>query len=251
MTHEGRVAVVTGAARGIGRALAVGLASRGARVAAVDLLDVGETAAAARAAGGACEAIRADVASEEGVAAMADRVRAALGPCDILVNNAALLGTAPFLEVDYATWRRTITTNLDSHFLTAKAFLPGMVERGWGRIVGVASSSLLTSTPGLTAYMASKGGVLGFTSALANDVGRFGITVNAVSPGFTRTPGVDADIRSGIVPADAVEQVIAQQAIPREGTAEDLVGAVLFLTSDDAAFVTGQFLVADGGATRH
>ncbi len=250
MTHEGRVAVVTGAARGIGRALAVGLAARGARVAAVDLLDAGETAAAIRAAGGICEVVPGDVASEEGVAGIASRVHASLGPCDILVNNAALLGAAPVLDVDYATWRRTIATNLDSHFLTAKAFLPDMIERGWGRIVGVASSSLLTSTPGLTAYMASKGGVLGFTSALANDVGRFGVTVNAVSPGFTRTPGVDADIRAGVVPPDAVDAVIAQQAIPREGTAEDLVGTVLFLTSDDAAFMTGQFLVADGGMTR-
>ena len=251
MTHEGRVAVVTGAARGIGRALAVGLAARGARVAAVDLLDAGETAAVIRAAGGTCEVVPGDVASEEGVAGIASRVRASLGPGDIVVNNAALLGAAPVLEVDYATWRRTIATNLDSHFLMAKAFLPDMVERGWGRIVGVASSSLLTSTPGLTAYMASKGGVLGFTSALANDVGRFGITVNAVSPGFTRTPGVDADIRAGVVPPDAVDAVIAQQAIPREGTAEDLVGTVLFLTSDDASFMTGQFLVADGGMTRH
>jgi NAD(P)-dependent dehydrogenase (short-subunit alcohol dehydrogenase family) len=117
-------------------------------------------------------------------------------------------------------------------------------------IVNVASSSLLTSTPGLAAYMASKGGVLGLTSALANDLGPYGITVNAVSPGLTRTPGVEADVVAGILPGGAVEAVVATQAIPRLGTAQDLVGLVLFLTGEDASFVTGQFIVADGGATR-
>jgi 3-oxoacyl-[acyl-carrier protein] reductase len=250
VTHAGRVAVVTGAARGIGRALAQGLARHGAGVAAVDLLDPADTTGAIAGAGGTCIPVVADVSTEQGAGTVAERVHEALGRCDILVNNAALLGAAPVFDVDYATWRRTIVTNLDSQFLMVKALLPDMVERGWGRIVNVASSSVLTSTPGLTAYMASKGGVLGFTSALANDVGAHGVTVNAVSPGLTRTPGVDADIAAGIVPEQAIEAVVAQQAIPRAGTAEDLVGTVLFLTSDDAAFVTGQFLVADGGMTR-
>jgi len=153
-------------------------------------------------------------------------------------------------DIDYDQWRRALTVNLDSQFLMAKGFLPDMVDRGWGRVVNVASSSLLTNTPGLVSYMASKGGVLGFTSALANDVGQYGVTVNAVSPGLTRTPGVEEDIAAGIVPADAPESVVPLQAIKRPGTPGDLVGAVLFLTSDDAAFMTGQFLVVDGGMTR-
>ncbi len=125
-----------------------------------------------------------------------------------------------------------------------------MVERGWGRIGNVASSSLFTATAGLVAYMASKGGVVGLTSALANDLGPHGITVNAISPGLTRTPGVEVDIEAGLLPEGVLDAVVAHQPIPRLGTPRDLVGLALFLTSDAAAFVTGQFLIADGGATR-
>ncbi len=245
-THEGRIAVVSGAARGIGQALAEGLASRGARVVAVDVLDSKETVAAIVAAGGSCMPLVADVGSPDDVA----RVAREVGPCDVLVNNAALLGMTPFLELEHELFRETLRVNLESQFLLAKAFAPGMVERGWGRIVNVASSSLFTSTPGLAAYMTSKGGVLGLTSALANDLGPHGITVNAVSPGLTRTPGVDADVAAGILPMAAIDAAVATQAIPRPGTVDDLVGLVLFLTGADASFVTGQFLVADGGATR-
>ena len=249
--QDRRVAVVTGAARGIGQAIAEGLAATGAQVAAVDVADAGGTVAAIRAQGGTGEAFVADVASEPGTRDVVDRVRETLGPVVILVNNAARLGTESIFDLDYETWRARLTANLDSQFLMAKAVLPDMVSAGWGRVVNVASSSLLTTTPGITAYMASKGGVLGFTSGLANDVGRFGITVNAVSPGLTRTPGVDADIAAGLVPAGALEAVVSQQAIPRAGTPQDVVGAVCFLASDAASFVTGQFIVADGGMTRH
>jgi 3-oxoacyl-[acyl-carrier protein] reductase len=246
-----RVALVTGAARGIGAAIAVGLAADGARVAAVDLNDPEETAAAIRAAGGECVPIVADVATEDGARAAAAQTREALGPVGILVNNAAQLGSVPIFDLDYEAWRRMLTSNLDSQFLMTKAVLDDMVGLGWGRIVNVASSSLLTSTPGLTAYMAGKGGVLGLTSGLANDLGRHGITVNAVSPGLTRTPGVEADVRAGVIPAQALEDAVALQAIPRPGTPEDVVGAVVFLAGDGASFLTGQFIVVDGGMTRH
>jgi NAD(P)-dependent dehydrogenase (short-subunit alcohol dehydrogenase family) len=198
-THEGTGAVVTGAARGIGRVVAEGLASRGATVVAVDVLDAGDTTAAITAAGGDCRALAADVGSPEDVA----RVAAETGRCEVLVNNAALLGRTPFLEPD--RFRETLRVNLESQFLLAKAFAPGMVERGYGRIVNVASSSLLTPTQGLVAYMTSKGGVLGLTSALANDLGPYGITVNAVSPGLTRTPGVEADVDAGTLPGDVFD----------------------------------------------
>lgn len=249
-THAGRVAVVSGAARGIGRGLAEGLASRGAHVVAVDVLDTGATADAIVTAGGRCLTVAADVGSPSDVTRLAAEVASSAGACDVLVNNAALLGRTPFLELDHERFRETLRVNLESQFLLAKAFAPGMVERGWGRIVNVASSSLLTATPGIAAYMASKGGVLGLTSALANDLGPYGITVNAVSPGLTRTPGVEADVAAGILPEAALDAVVATQAIPRAGTPDDLVGLVLFLTGEDASFVTGQFLVADGGATR-
>ena len=250
MTDERRTAVVTGAARGIGAAIALGLAADGAGVALVDRVDPVETAAAIRERGGVCEPVVADVATEDGARLAATQAREALGPAGILVNNAAQLGAASILDLDYAAWRRMLTANLDSQFLMTKAVLDDMLQLGWGRIVNVASSSILTSTPGLTAYMAGKGGVLGLTSGLANDLGRHGITVNAVSPGLTRTPGVDADIRAGVIPERALEDVVALQAIPRPGAPEDVVGAVLYLASDAASFITGQFIVVDGGMTR-
>ena len=246
-----RVCVVTGSARGIGRAIAEGLAARGDRVAVVDIIDATETVDAIARAGGTAVGVRVDVGDEASVRDLGTRVREQLGACEILVNNAARLHREDVCDLDYDTFVDVLRTNLHGPFLTTAAFLPEMIERRWGRIVNVASSSLLTSTPGLTAYMTSKGGVLGLTSAVANDVGRHGITVNAVSPGLTRTPGVDADLQTGRLPPEVLDSVLAAQAIPRAGTAQDLVGAVLFLTGDDASFITGQFIVVDGGMTRH
>jgi 3-oxoacyl-[acyl-carrier protein] reductase len=166
------------------------------------------------------------------------------------VNVAGINFSCAFDELDYATWQRVLRINLDSQFLMAKAFAPGMAERGWGRIVNMSSSSIYTSTTGLTAYMASKAGTLGLTSALANDLGPFGVTVNAVSPGLTRTEAVDEDVRAGLLPEGALDAMVDQRAIPRHSAVEDLVGTVLYLVSDAAAFVTARFIVADGGATR-
>jgi 3-oxoacyl-[acyl-carrier protein] reductase len=250
ITTAGRVAVVTGAARGMGRAIAEGLASRGARVVAVDLRDLRETAAAIEAGGGECLPLEADVASEDAVGRLAGEVQAACGPCEILVNVAGLSVACPFAEAGYELWREVIRVNLDSQFLMAKAFVPDMITGGWGRIVNMASSSIYTTTPGLSAYMASKAGVLGLTSGLANDLGQFGITVNAVSPGLTRTPSVEEDVAAGRLSEAALEAMIGQRAIRRASTPEDLVGTVAFLVSDDAAFMTGQLLVADGGHVR-
>ena len=243
--------MVTGAARGIGQAIAVGLAERGARVAAVDLRLADDTVRSIADAGGAAQALVADVADEAAVRRLAGEVAAAYGPCEILVNNAALqLPPAPFEQVGYQTWRRVLTVNLDSMFLTCQAFLPPMVAAGWGRIVNVASTSVFTSTPGLTPYMASKGGVVGFTSGLANDVGAHGITVNAVSPALTRTPAVDEAIAAGGFPPEMLDAVASLQSIKRPGTPDNVVGLVAFLATDAAEFITGQFIAADGGLTR-
>jgi len=248
---EGRVAVVTGAARGIGQAIAIGLADRGARVAAVDLHPPEDTVRSIADAGGAGLALVADVADEAAVRRLASEVAVAYGPCEILVNNAALqLPPAPFERIGYQTWRRVLTVNLDSMFLTCQAFLPPMVAAGWGRIVNVASTSVFTSTPGLTPYMASKGGVVGFTSGLANDVGTHGITVNAVSPALTRTPAVEEAIAAGGFPPEMLDAVASVQSIKRPGTPDNVVGLVAFLATDAAEFITGQFIAADGGLTR-
>lgn len=237
-----RVALVTGAARSFGRAVAEALAARGDRVAAVDLRPCADTHG--------CVPFTCDVSSPDAVAALAEQVHAALGPVEILVNIAGVNFARPFEQLDYDAWRRVQAINLDSQFLLAKAFAPDMIGRGFGRIVNMASSSIYTATPNLTAYMASKAGVLGFTSGLANDLGRHGVTVNAISPGLTRTAAVDEEIARGAFPEEALAAMAAQRAIPRQSTVADLVGTVLFLTSDDAAFVTGSFHVADGGATR-
>lgn len=138
-----------------------------------------------------------------------------------------------------------LAVNLDAQFLMTKAVLSHMRAAGWGRIVNLTSNSIGSAAPRLTHSMASKMGVIGFTRALANDVAQYGVTVNAVGPTFSLTPGVLA-----VVPREVVEQVSQSQAIKRPGTAEDVVGTVLFLTSEDASFVTGQTIMADGGLLR-
>jgi NAD(P)-dependent dehydrogenase (short-subunit alcohol dehydrogenase family) len=248
--YAGRVAVVSGAARSFGRLVSEALAEGGATVAAVDLSDCGATTAAIEAAGGRCTPFAVDVADERSVARLAVDVAATLGPCDILVNIAGINFSTPWPELDLEAWRRVMAVNLESQFLMAQAFAPQMVARGWGRIVNMASSSIYTNTPGLTAYMASKAGVLGLTSGLANDLGQHGITVNAVSPGLTRTEAVEQSIRDGEFPEAELLTMANQRAIRRDATAGDLVGTILFLASEAAAFVTARFIVADGGATR-
>lgn len=249
---EGRIAVVTGAARGIGQAIALELANRGAKIVAVDLREADETTRLIEANGGRCRAITADVSDPAISETLADEACKGWDPCQILVNNAALqLPPTPVAQVSYEVWRRVIQTNLDSMFLTCKAFLPAMVAHQHGRIINVASTSIFTSSPGLVPYMASKGGVIGLTSALANDLGGYGVTVNAVSPGFTRTPPVDEAIEAGGFPEAMADAVVAMQTIKRPATPHDVAGLVCFLASDDASFITGQFLSADGGLTRH
>jgi 3-oxoacyl-[acyl-carrier protein] reductase len=244
-SHEGKVAVVTGAARNIGRAIAEGLAARGAKVMAVDLEEAVDTVAAILDAGGTAAALVADVSSETDVRSLPGAVEEVFGPCSVLVNNAGICEQGGIIEIDPATWRRILSVNLDSQFLTARAFAPGMIAMGWGRIVNVSSSSIYTSAPGLTAYMASKAGVLGLTSGMANDLGAHGITVNAVAPALTRTA-----IHSQECFDEALPLITGIQTIKQEGRVQDIVGLVAFLTSDEAYFVTGQFVRADGGLSK-
>ncbi|WP_439031546.1 SDR family NAD(P)-dependent oxidoreductase [Gordonia terrae] len=246
-----RVAIVTGAARGIGQAVALGLARRGARVAILDVIEGDETVQKVKDGGGEAIAVPVDLTDREGVERAVAETRDRLGDVDIVVNNAAVSNSIPFTDVTLEEWRRVMSVNLDAPFMLLSATVPGMIERGWGRIVNVASSSIYTTMPDKVPYMSSKAGLLGLTLGMAGELGRHGITVNAVSPGLTMTPALDAQVLDGRIPKDAVEAMWAQQAIARVPSVEDVVGPVLFLTGDESAMVTGQFVTADGGITRH
>jgi pyridoxal 4-dehydrogenase len=239
-----RVAIVTGAAQGIGRAIAEKLDAEGATVVIADLnLEGAEQAASALERGAALEV---DVSAEQSVAAMVDRVLADHGRVDALVNNAAIVPFIAWDDVDLAHWQKIIDTNLTSVYLCSRAVWGPMREAGYGRITNVASNTVMAGTPNMAAYVAAKGGVWGFTRALATEVGGHGITVNAVAPGLTASDGVLASPH-----AEAFDFVQSLQAIPRRGEPADIAPTVAFLCSEEAAWVTGQMIVVDGGHTRH
>jgi pyridoxal 4-dehydrogenase len=227
-----RIAIVTGAAQGIGKAVADKLADEGATVVGADIQD-GTT-------------IRADVSNEDDVRRMVDDTVAEHGKLDVLVNVAAIVPFTEWDDIDFAEWRRIMSVNLDGTFLTNHYGQKAMREGGYGRIVNIASNVILAGTPNLAHYVASKGGVFAFTRALAREIGKYGITVNAVAPGLTETEGVMASPHK-----DAFEFVQMLQCIPRRGLAADIAPAVAFLASEEAGWVTGQLLVADGGHTHN
>ncbi|WP_188986050.1 SDR family NAD(P)-dependent oxidoreductase [Pseudomonas matsuisoli] len=245
---HGRNALVTGAARGIGYAVALALGQRGAAVAVCDLdLESAERAAAALAEQGIrAIGLRVDVSSEEQVAEMVRATIATLGSIDILVNNAGICSTAPLLEVSAAEWRRVMAIDLDSVFFCAKAVLPGMMDQRHGRIINLASAAgkrgggLL----GNSCYAAAKGGVIALTKGLAREAGPYGITANAISPALT-----DTEMTSILAP-EGRARVLADMPLGRAGTPRDIAGAVCFLASEAGSFVTGEIMDVDGGFMR-
>ena len=251
--HKDKVAVITGAANGIGQAFAKRLAEDGVDIAVVDIADGGDTVKLVEAAGRQAIYVKCDVSSEGEVAAMAKQVNAKFNHVDIVVNCAGIFPQIPLEKVSYAEWRRIIGTNLDGTFLVSMAFVPGMQARGWGRIVNLSSSTVGSVVTGFLPYVTSKLGIVGFTRALASELGPFGITVNAIQPGLTKTPGATSrPPRAGFATmeeefADVVNRF---QAIKLVETPDALVGAVSFLTRDDAAFITGQTYNVDGGRVR-
>jgi NAD(P)-dependent dehydrogenase (short-subunit alcohol dehydrogenase family) len=238
LSHEGRVAIVTGAARGIGQAIAIRLAEHGARVVLVDLGEADETAGRI---GGETLSIVADVSDAQEWARIDAAIQDRFGGTDIVVNNAGIGGATPIEQLDYERWRHIFSINLDPHFLSAKQLVPQMRKKGWGRFVNISSNSIGIAIPGMSHYMATKMGVIGFVRGLANDVADDGITANAVLPSLTNTPLVAS------MPEEEKRRTWGGQAIKRFADPGDIAGAVAFLSSDEAAFITGQALPVDGG----
>lgn len=244
---DGKVAIVTGAAQGIGRAIADGLAAEGARLVVADLKGA-EEAAASYADG---VGIGVDVASEGGVQAMVDETVERCGTIDILVNNAGLyasLAMRPFTEIPLAEWRQVMDVNVASMFLTCRAVVPVMRDQGGGKIVNISSGTPFRGVPFLLHYVTSKGAIVALTRALAKEVGKDGILVNCVAPGFTLSAGVEEH-------PEVIEKLrdvsVAARTLQRDQVPEDVVGAVVYLSGPGSDFVTGQTIVIDGGQTFH
>jgi len=247
--HKDKVAVITGASNGIGQAFAKRLAEDGVHVAIADIAPPEQTVKMVEQAGRQVIACKCDVTSEQSVAAMAAEVQKKFGRCDIVINCAGIFPQMAFEQMKFEDWRRVLSINLDSCFLVTSAFISGMKQRGWGRVVSMGSSTFGSVTTGFVHYISSKGGIMGFTRALASEFGPHGITVNAIAPSLTRTPGALArKPRAGIASIDEEFDLVAQgQAIRRVEVPDDIVGTVSYLTSDDAAFVTGQMINVNGG----
>ncbi len=240
----GRIALVTGGAKGIGRACCLALAGCGVHVAvhyhrSEQLAK--ETANDLRTAGVKACVARADVTSPEQITVMLEHVAATLGPVDLLVNNAGVFDYVSLDETTLEVWRRAIDVNLTSAFLLTSGVRRSMIDRGFGRIVNIASIAGLRPRPMAVAYAASKAGLISLTQSLGVALAPYNIRVNAVAPGLTDTGMI------GVVPADQQQELIASTPMKRLGQPEEIANLVLFLLSDASSFMTGQTLVASGG----
>jgi NAD(P)-dependent dehydrogenase (short-subunit alcohol dehydrogenase family) len=244
---DGKVALVTGAAQGIGRAIADGLAADGARIVVADLHGADEAAAAYEGGVG----ITADVASEDDVQRLVAETVSECGGIDILVNNAGLyasLEMRSFEQIPLEEWRLVMDINVASMFLMCRAVVPHLRERGGGKIVNISSGTPFRGVPFLLHYVTSKGAIVAFTRALAKELGPANVRVNCVAPGFTMSAGVEANPE---VVAKLRDVSVAARTIQRDQVPDDVAGAVVYLCGPSSDFVTGQTIVIDGGQTFH
>ncbi len=246
---DGRVAIVTGGGGGLGSGICPALAAAGAMVVVAgrtkEKLD--RVAADVNAAGGQAIAVEVDIADGSSIAAMTERVLSELGGIDVLINNAAVYHRKPWTEITEADWDQVLDTNLKGYYLCARAAYPALKESGHGRVINVASITFFGGVPFLLDYVASKGGIVGFTRALAREVGPDGITVNTLSPGAFPTDAekIHPDLEN------YNREILAAQSIKRRGTPEDVGNLVTFLASDASSFITGQLIQIDGGWMMH
>ena len=248
MSQQSKVIIITGGASGIGFAFVQHLARAGHRMVIADLRGAAEAAERIRADGHAAIGITVDVVKPHDAAAMVAAAKKEFGRVDVLVNNAGLFSTLalkPFDQISEQEWMRVMEVNTVGPFVCAKAVVGAMREQGSGRIINIASTTPIKGTPMMLHYVASKGAVIAFTRSLAKELGNDNITVNAIAPGFTLSDGV---LESGLhnkMPDTARK---TSRTIQRDQVPEDLVGALAFLASDGAGFITGQTLAVDGGS---
>lgn len=240
--HEGRLAIITGAAGGIGQAMALRLAEEGADIAVLDIRASNDTVGRVRELGRQALGLRVDVGDAAAMSEAAAEIRANLGDPQIAVHNAAYQLQSPFDALSAEQWRLTMSVNVDGGFHLAREFVPAMRRAGWGRVVMVSSSSFFSPPAGMTHYIASKGALIGLVRGLAVELGDDGITVNALAPGLTATANALQN-----VPEQHFEAVMGRQAVKRTGLPQDQAAVLSFVVSDDAAFMSGQTLLVDGG----
>lgn len=253
MALQGRTAVVTGGALGIGRAICQRLARDGAAIAIwdIDVAGAQETARMIEAEGGRAVVYETDVSQNAAIASAVERTRADLGPATILVNNAAMTGSARFEDLTEALWDRMIEIDLKGPFLCIKAVLPDMLDAEWGRIVNITSSAMQRGGPFMAHYVAAKAGLLGLTRSLATEFASRGITVNNVPPGFVETPTMRTSQQTFVGGGTPWEDAVARMPMKRAGKPEDMAAAVAFLASEDAGYITGHTLSVNGGLYVH
>lgn len=253
MQLQDKVAIVTGAAQGIGRAYATGMAAEGAKVAVVDIIEGTETVEAITKSGGVAVDLPTDVCNEASVHSTLEAIISQFGRVDILVNNAAMFVAVyplkDFNQISVEEWDKVMAVNLRGTFLCCKAVVPYMRQQHYGRIINISSSVFWRGIPGFLHYATSKAGIIGLTRSLSHELGKYGITVNSLAPGYTQSEGVRRVQDEGI--GQDPHEIAAAQAIPRPQVPEDLVGAAIFLASDASTFITGQTIVVDGGLALH
>ncbi|MBI3089793.1 MAG: 3-oxoacyl-ACP reductase FabG [Candidatus Tectomicrobia bacterium] len=245
---RGKVIIITGSARGIGRAYAERCAAEGARLVVADVIPTQAAVDAITKAGGEAIGVACDVSRAASVEAMAGAARQAFGGIDVLVNNAAMFATIRFgklQDLDEQEWDRVMAINVKGPWLCVKAVLPAMIEGGGGKIINIASSTVYTGVPNFLHYVTSKGAIVAMTRAMARELGRHNITVNAIAPGYTMSTGTEHN------PEKVNENTIRSRALRRTQYPEDLVGTLAHLASDDANFITGQVISVDGGEGMH